>query len=255
MGLVRSKEEISKRVKKFSQGYTLGETVLLNVLFTTTFEAIERVLPPPLELPPAPTATAFIAEYHKPNFCRPYNEGALFVSAAFEGVVGSYCLSMPVTHDIAMLGGREIYGYPKKIAEKIEVVKEGNKVQGTCIRRGVPLIEINAELSEPFTDDIASSPHYLVKSFIDEKGMGPDLKPRLVKQINQLKWGPREIGEGTLKLGSSIHDPLGEIPVEEVMMALYAEESEILMPSGEIVAELDPREYEPYMYIKYDWDW
>ncbi len=30
-----------------------------------------------------------------------------------------YCLSMPVDDDMAMAGGREAFGYPKKMAEVI----------------------------------------------------------------------------------------------------------------------------------------
>jgi acetoacetate decarboxylase len=45
---------------------------------------------------------------------------------------------MPVTRDNAMWGGREIYGFPKKLAETIQVTRKGKTVTGTCIRRGTP---------------------------------------------------------------------------------------------------------------------
>ena len=40
---------------------------------------------------------------------------------------------MYVDDDVAMIGGREIYGLPKKIA-KIELAREGNTVRGTVER-------------------------------------------------------------------------------------------------------------------------
>ncbi|MHA2162158.1 MAG: acetoacetate decarboxylase family protein [Candidatus Thorarchaeota archaeon] len=254
MGLVRSKEEIAKRANHFKDGFILGDTVMINVLFTTTIEAIKKVLPPQLDPPTTPLANAYVAEFHRPSFCPPYNEAALFVSAEYKGVAGSYCLSMPVTNDIAMIGGREIYGYPKKIAENIRVTREGNEVTGICTRRGVDIIRIEATLSEPFEDEVASSPDFLLKSFADERGIGPDSNPKIVKQHSQIEWGPREVGEGRLILGESIHDPLSDIPVGEVLMALYTEQTEIRMPPGEILEVVDPIDVEPYIHVKYDWD-
>ncbi|MGY5854488.1 MAG: acetoacetate decarboxylase family protein [Candidatus Thorarchaeota archaeon] len=254
MGLVRTKEDIEKRAKRFSEGYTLAETVMVNVMFTTTIETIERVLPPPLEPPDEPICNAYAAEFHKPDFCRPYNEAALFVGAKYKGVSGSYCLSMPVTHDIAMIGGRELYGYPKKIAEKIKVVRKGDSVSGICVRRGIPIIEIGAKLTEPFEDEPAGSPHFLLKSFANERGTGADANPQIVKQQSVLTWGKREIGEGAIRFGMSPHDPLHEIPVGKVLTALYTENTTIRMQPGEVLCEVNPEDITPYMWTKYDYD-
>jgi acetoacetate decarboxylase len=45
--------------------------------------------------PPTPTGTAYVAEFHTPNFGPPYNEAALLLTAQYNGEVGSYCLAMP----------------------------------------------------------------------------------------------------------------------------------------------------------------
>ena len=82
-------------------------------MFTTTMEAVQRLLPPPLEPAETLACTAFVGEYHRTNFIPPYNEAAVFIPCQYKGEVGSYCLAMPVTTDIAMIGGREVYGYPK----------------------------------------------------------------------------------------------------------------------------------------------
>ncbi len=254
MGIVKTKEELAMRAKKFTEGYTLSEVTMVNLMFSTTMEAIENVLPPPLELPSAPLGSVYVAEFHKSSFCPPYNEAAIFVSCEYKGISGSYCLSMPVTNDIAMIGGREIYGYPKKIAEQIEVTRNGDRVTGMCVRRGVPIIEIDATITEPFEDEIGSSPHFLLKTFANEKGLGPDINPRIVKQLNHVKWGTKEVGKATLSFGKSTHDPFHEIPIEQVLMALYTEGTEIQMPPGEILVEVNPKDIEPYIWIKYDWD-
>jgi len=128
MGLVRSLDEISRREKHFSKGYVLGDGVMVMVIFRTKAEVVKRVLPPPLEPDPASTGLVYVTEFHRTNFGATYNEGALFISAQYKGEVGKYCLSMPVTNDMALIWGREVYGFPQKIAETIHVKREGNKV-------------------------------------------------------------------------------------------------------------------------------
>lgn len=254
MGLVRSKEDYKKRAKHYEKGYELAETKIVTAIFITTREAIERVLPPPLEPSDTLAASAYVAEFHKPSFCPPYNEAGVFVPCQYNGEAGSYCLAMPVDNDIAMIGGREIYGYPKKIAESISVTKKGNQVHGVCIRRGIPIVEIKVTLTEILEERGPQGPHFLVKSMLDEKGVGANPKPVLMRQQNNVILPKMEIGDGTVSFGKSKYDPLHEIPVEEVMMVSYSENATIVMPPGNPITAIDAEEYTPYQIIKYDWD-
>lgn len=254
MGLIRSKDEIKNRKKQYKMGYELAETKILIVMFITDKEAIERILPPPLEPGNSLGASAYVAEFNKPNFCPPYNEAAVFIPCQYEGEEGSYCLAMPVDNDMAMLGGREIYGYPKKMAESISVTRNGNEVHGVCIRRGVPIIEIKGTLTDVLEETVEIGPHFLVKSILDEKGIGVRKGPVLLRQKNITDMGKIEIGEGSLNFGKSKYDSLHEIPVDKVMMISYSEGATITMPPGNAIAEIDAEEYTLYHYIKYDWN-
>jgi acetoacetate decarboxylase len=253
MGLVRSEEEIKKRYKKYEKGYTLMDVKMVYALFTTTMEAVERLLPPPLKPADTLACTAFVAEYQKTDFISPYNEAAVFIPCQYKGETGRYCLAMPVTTDIAMIGGREVYGYPKKIAEKIFVTRTGNEVHGLCVRNGFPIIEIKGTLEGEIEGSDDPTPHFVIKSVLDEKAVGPRKDPLLLRQVNPSEFDKIEMGEGTLKFGESKYDYLHEIPVDQVMMINYMENGTILMPPGEVVAKLNADEYSPYHGIKYDW--
>ena len=254
MGLVRSKEEIKKRYKKYEKGYELLDVKMVYAMFTTTMEAVERLLPPPLEPADTLACTAFVAEYHRTNFIPPYNEAAVFIPCQYNGEAGSYCLAMPVTTDIAMIGGREVYGYPKKIAEKISVTRSGNEVHGICVRNGFPIIEIKGTLEGEMGKTSSSGPHFVVKSILDEKAVGPRKNPLLLRQVNPTEFPKMEYGEGTLTFGKSKYDYLHELPVDQMMMITYTEDGTILMPPGQVVAEIDADDYAPYHVIKYDWE-
>lgn len=253
MGLVRSNEEFTQLRKHFARGYLLGDVTMVMAMFRTDPTVIQRVLPPPLEPPPEPTGSVYVAEFHKTNFGPPYNEAALFLSAQYKGEPGSYCLSMPVTNDSAMWGGRENYGFPKKIAETIHVKRQGNTAIGTCIRRGYTIFKLTVEIVGSFTQELPTSPNYLVKAFPSATREGFDAPPLLIQQHNEINWGNPEIGQGQLEFGKSPYDPIHEIPVEEVLMAGYTTDMQIWMKPGKILTQLDPKQYLPYSAIKEDW--
>jgi acetoacetate decarboxylase len=248
-------DEISRWEEWFSKGCVLGDAVMVMAMFRTKAEVVEKVLPPPLEPDPMSLGTAYVAEFHRTDFGVTYNEAALFVSALYKGEVGNYCLSMPVTNDMALIGGREVFGFPKKIAETIHVRREGNRVTGVCVRKGVPIITLKVNLTGPVEPGAVppAAPNYLFKHFRDPRLDRLDYNPRLVKQCNQVDWGRVEIGEGEVVFGKSEDDPIHEIPVEEVLMAGYAEGMEVRMLPGEIVAEVDPIKFKPYSFISTDW--
>jgi acetoacetate decarboxylase len=217
---------------------------------------VQRLLPPPLEPAPTPTGYAYVAEFHRTNFGVTYNEAALCLFAQHHGEVGRYCLSMPVTDDMALIVGREIWGFPKKLAETIRVTRNGNTVTGVCIRKGIPIIEITATLTGPATPDdtVPPTPIYLFKHFPNPNiRVGSfDYPPRLIKQTNVTKADTIEVGDGELTLTPSRHDPLHEIPVEAVLSAQYVEGGNIQMGPGEVVAEVDPATFQPYAFNKMD---
>lgn len=254
MKLTRTKEEIEDRAKKYSEGYVLSGVKMIVAMFTTEEEAIKQVIPPPLEPGPILMASAYVAEFQESSFCPPYNEAAVFIPVQYKGEAGSYCLSMPVDNDIAMIGGREIYGYPKKIADSISVEKKGNAAKGICVRRGIPIVEIEVELSDVMEERSPPGPHFLVKSIADERGIGVGMKPLLMRQQNRVDIDKLEIGDGIVKFAESKYDSLYQIPVVDMMLVSYTEGATITMPPGEIVAELDRDKYAPYQFIKYDWD-
>jgi acetoacetate decarboxylase len=257
MGLVLSLDDISRIDQHLSQGYVLGDAVSVSVLFKTKAEVVQRLLPPPLEPSAIPIGYAYVAEFHRTNFGVTYNEAALFLFAQYNGIVGQYCLSMPVTDDMAMIGGREIYGFPKKIAETISVTRKGNEVTGMCIRKGITIIKINVNLTGPAKpeDNRPAMPNYLFKYFphSDPRTGLFDYNPRLIKQNNNISVDTVEVGEGELTLKESQYDPIHEIPVDEVVSARYVEGLEVRMLPGEVIAEIDPVEFRPYSFSKMDW--
>ena len=254
MSLVQSHENLQKRNKKYAKGFLLGNVNMVVVIFKTDPTVIERILPPPLKPAPEGLGSAYIAEFQHPNFIAPYNEAALSVQVQYNDEIGNYCLAMPVDHDLAMAAGRELYGFPKKMADSITLTRKGNSVHGVCIRHKVPIIEIKATMQAPFPAPSNGTPWFLIKAFAGLDGISVDERPRLIRVVNKIDYGPMEIGPGELILIKSVDDPLYEIPVHEVTAATYLTKTDIWLKPGKAIAELNPEDCYPYLFTKWDWD-
>jgi acetoacetate decarboxylase len=236
---------------------------MLSALFRTDPAVVRATLPKPLVPANEPLAQAFVARYPETNFGLSYCEGALFLRAVYKDEPGWYCLAMPVDNDMAMVAGREMFGYPKKIAEEITLERTDSHVMGSVIRRGVEVLHIEAELTDtvsaatldavgPEVDDLQGRPcrkvvAFLFKFFPSPNGRGYDYLPRLVREA--VLFRPRDdvrSGAGKLDLVSSPYDPLGDIPVRDLLDVSYGTWDNDMLP-GRVVA----RVWNPFRFIRY----
>jgi len=240
---------------------------MLAVYWETKQKIIKKLLPPPLKpLEETPFAYAFVAHYPKTNFGVTYNEAALFLTCEYEGVEGGYCLAMPVTNDMAMAGGREVFGFPKKMAN-IHFNREKRNVEGWVERHGTRFFEVKSKLNgrpnspdfiQMFTErtggtigtDI-SSISYNYKHFASPDGDYFDYTPRLVKQETVLRPTELKLGSAEITLKSSDSDPWGEVEIERILGAIYLKGNNSML-KGSVVAELEPEKFLPYSFLKWD---
>ncbi len=141
-----------KRLRRSDLVFEFRGAEMLWARFRTDLDIVKAILPKPLAPAEEPLASAFVARYPNTNFGVTYSEGALFLRATYKEEPGWYCLAMPVDNDMAMVGGREQFGYPKKIAEEITLTRIDNHAVGRVVRRGVEVLHIEAELIDPVED-------------------------------------------------------------------------------------------------------
>jgi acetoacetate decarboxylase len=262
MGFVKSAEELARTARVKEGLFEFHDAEMLTVMWETKPEIVERLLPPPLKPTATPLATAFVAHYPKTNFGPAYHEAALFLRAEFGGVEGNYCLAMPVTGDLAMAGGREVFGYPKKMA-KIEFSRSGDRIEGSAERHGLRFFEVRAKLSgKSNTDEFQEivvgksseegTVSYNFKHFFAPDGSGFDYNPRLVRERVILRPSVIEWGEADVVLTHSDYDPWSEIEIVRMLGGAYFVGHNTMLP-GEVVAEADPLAFAPYALLKWDY--
>jgi acetoacetate decarboxylase len=263
MGLVKTLQEIMAFVKPTADFYGAE---MLTIFWETKPEVVAKLLPPPLKPANQPVAMAFIANYPRTNFDVVYRESALFLRAVYNGEEGGYCLAMPVTNDIAMAAGREVYGFPKKMAD-IHLERDGHSVEGWTERRGIRFMDVRAKLTGKFNDmapqeivravrkvglDGSINPvTYNFKYFPSPEGGAFDYNPRLVKVESARS--PKEMlfGEAEIIFRYSDYDPWAEVEVVRMLGALYTVGDNSIL-RGKTVAEVGFLEFLPYAFLKWD---
>jgi acetoacetate decarboxylase len=262
MGFVKTYEEIMANVRPSADFY---DAEMLNVFWETDPDAVKKLLPPPLEPVDNPIAMAFVAWYPATNFDVTYRETALFLMARFKETEGSYCLSMSVTNDMAMAGGREVFGFPKKMAD-IHYNREGNVVKGWAERRDIRFMEISATLDGEFNspdaaqlfmnrdinnDGSFTGTAFNFKHFPAPEGGTFDYQPRLIIQETVFKPKETLFGKGDIIITPSPYDPWNDVPVVRMLGAMYTRGNNSML-GGKVLAEADLIPFLPYAFLKWD---
>jgi acetoacetate decarboxylase len=254
------------QLDKLANAYTLADfpnAEMLFAIFETDPAIVQEILPQPLKPSSDAYGIVFVGSYPETNFGCIYNEGALFLNCEFKSERGVYCLSMPVDDDMAMVGGREYYGYPKKMAERISLERNGDYVVGSVIRKGTEIIRIECQLEQGAPHDLFENLAYptedwngikcqkfvsfLFKYFPSPGGDAFDYFPRLIREPVLFRpIGELRAGAGKIFLGCTDYDPLGVIPVNSISNIAYGLFHNTMLP-GKVVG----RVWDPFAFMKH----
>jgi acetoacetate decarboxylase len=242
---------------------------MLNLVWETTPDAIATLLPPPLKPASRPLVFAFIAYYPSTNFSVPYHESALLIRASYKGEEGYYCLSMPVTDDMAMAGGREGWGYPKKMAN-IAFSREGDTVTGYTERHGIKFMQVKAKLTGKVNNDNAALDELLAlgvnpdsefsdRSYMFKHSPSPvtngifDYPPLLVEGVTRFRPKTFTWAEAEIELTPSAYDPWNEVPVKRMLGGFYSVGDNSML-HGRVLTKVNELEFLPYAFLKWEFD-
>lgn len=175
------------------------------------------------------------SQYREPAFSQ-YNEIVLATAVEYEGHVGHYNFFMWVTRDWAMWKGREVIGWPKKIADidfTLHVPGEDELIAGdasadtdlvcTASRYGHRIIESRISFGDskhvpplpPF--DRVYTVRYLPSVEIPGKAIAQLVEIR----VRNTKSGARRAGSGTIQFHDCPDEELEFLQPHEVLGAYY----------------------------------
>ena len=134
---VKSPEQVKQAAE--SNPEFLESTVRsIRCVYETDPKLIAAVIPEPLkpiDKPEVCVTFSHVAMHISPELNIEIGSAIFGVRAFYDGVEGTYLLTMPMTTEQAVVPGRETYGEPKKIAQ-IEFERDGDRVKASVSRMG-----------------------------------------------------------------------------------------------------------------------
>lgn len=241
---VRTPEEV-ERIQQRQSENRFFDVSRLSVNFRTRPAIVDRVLPPGLESVAEPLVRADVVTVGRSNCVGSFSGGGLYVRARQGDVIGDYCLAMPMSTDVAITWGRELFGEPKKRAS-ISLERAGDDITGRISRHGQTILEIDAVMEEERDVDPEARPVFHYKYQPDVTGRGFQYDPTLVSVTFESDLHQYETGRGTISLTSTAHDPFGELAVVEIRDVTFSNAD--IYSSQENLATVDPEAFLPYAY-------
>lgn len=232
-----------------SEEATFSSAQLLVAAYLTEADALSKSLPKGFEPQDQPVVSTFVARYPETNFGSSYHEAALMVSCKFNGEPGALCLGMVVDDDVALILGREVYGFPKKMAD-IRLEVEGDRVEASVTRRGTTFLEIEADLGGGLAQPQLphAGPTFLVKAFPAADLAGLEWTPKVVKTTASPKARSfRPASKLDLRIRESDRDRWAAFPVKEVLFGGLLEADLGLAP-GAVVGEIAASDWLPFLF-------
>jgi acetoacetate decarboxylase len=220
MGFRRTPAEIAEIQQTLSDvEFVGGES--LSVDFLTRPEIVRAILPAELEPGDQPRVTAQVSRWRS-NCVGDFDASAIYVSARYGDLAGDYVLTMFMDTDVPMLFGRDLYGEPKKIGAS-KIYRNDGHMSGHLERGGTRLIEIEAELDEDSGPTSVLGRNFNVKYELAPDGSALVGSPTLTMAEFDQAITVRRKARATLRLGSTVHDPLGDLEIVDVLGAVYVE--------------------------------
>jgi len=177
-------------------------------------DAMARWLPSGMRLATPHRADLFCAYFPDNVYTGAYHEAGLFVHIKVGRRTGIFCPWMILDDDRAMILGRELLGYPKKMGS-IDWAQQDQRIITRAARRGSTLIEMDAALGEVIHDapPILGLPHRNISG-----GLGLSL-PREVR-FTPIEH-PIEVRrvDMQLRFNGTAHDPLHDMGLGRVVEA------------------------------------
>ena len=249
---VRSAEDLARAAASGSQ-HLKSRVRSIRVVYETDMAIVRALTPQPLEVPEASEVCvtfSHVAMEISPEFTFEIGSAIFGTRASYEGVDGIHLIAMAMTSEAAVVGGRERYGEPKKIAE-IDFDRADGKVSASVRRFGMAYLEFEGVEKESLGNRSFDEHAYCYKAFpATEAGQGFDQDPMLVRLTWRHENDLVTRVEGELRLGDSPIDPVADVPVRRMVSMQYEEGTS--RSDGKVLRRVPGEWIAPFMAGRYD---
>jgi acetoacetate decarboxylase len=225
----------------------------IRCIYETDSEVAQAVVPKPLEASVRSeicVSFTVVAMHVSPKRTIELRSASFGVRVDYDDKPGIYLLTMPMTSEQAVLGGRERFGEPKKLAE-IEFDEAGLELSASVERMGNPYLAARATRVEELDPRQFTEYGYCFKAFPScTPGKGFDQDPQLVRLEWRHDFERVWRLEGELVLRDSAFDPVADFPVRRTVEFEYAEGT--TLSSGRVLRPVPGDWLLPFLHQRYD---
>lgn len=204
-------------------------------------EEAMRIMPPEMGLSPGPGLITMLS-YPQTEIIHPFKELVVMIPVRVGDVEGNYIPYIYVTTDEALIPGREIAGFPKKIAD-IEWERDGDTFAGSVTRWGVEILRIDGTITGPMPDNLMESQGELAgKPVLNYKLIPGPAGEIEIEEITSVTLDvvphEAEIGTATVRGDDSDLDPVARlVPGSEgILIAMMSDNT---IPAGSVLRRID----------------
>ncbi len=221
----------------------------VTAVYETEPDIVAAVLPPPLEPGSEPLVRVTITRVEMPGL-PVFGAGWIGVQARHDDRLGEYPIFMPMTTEQSLIGGREVNGEPKKLAE-VEVQRDGDRVAARIARMGSVVCEIVGRISGTRENyEVAKTDFWFKVSPSPETPGGLDQDPLLVYGEKTERTRVHESIEGELLLKEAPLDPVADLVIRRTVDLNWTERASTQV--GRIIGPVPRAALEPYLHQRYD---
>lgn len=208
------------------------------ITYETDPDALNRILPPGLDAPQPLVKFEFMRMPDSSGFGS-FQEAGQVIPVTFEGKSGSYVHSMFLDCHPPIAGGREIWGFPKKLgAPRLEI--DGDTLLGTLdygktrVATGTMGYKFQ-ELDQQEVKEALGAQNFLVKSIPDVDGT-PAICQLVRYHMTDIKVKWAFTGPASLELYAHAMAPIHELPIKRVLSASHFI-ADLTLPYGEVAID------------------
>ena len=206
------------------------------ITYRTDPAALAAVVPEPLVVTDAIVKYEFIRMPDSTGF-GDYTESGQVIPVSFNGEHGGYVHSMYLDDDAPIAGGRELWGFPKKLANP-KISHEGEVVVGTLDCRGIrcATATMGYKHQEADKDAVLKSmlaPNYMLKIIPHVDG-GPRILELVRYYLEDIQVKGAWTGPAAIELFQHVTVDVAKLPVLEVISAIHYV-ADLTLGMGEVV--------------------
>jgi acetoacetate decarboxylase len=203
--------------------YRFRQREYLVIAYRTDLRKLRELVPEPLQVEEAVVKYEFIRMPDSTGF-GDYTESGQVIPVSFEGRKGAYTHCMFLNNDPPIAAGRELWGFPKKLADpslRVEV----DTLVGT-LDYGPMRVATGTMGYKYAPADVAAvktsleAPNFLLKIIPDVDGT-PRICELVEYRLEDIKLKGAWVGPGALDLHAHALAPVAELPVLEVLSATH----------------------------------